>query len=90
MSTKMWRICVLLCYCLEQERRRGFAGFFTKPLICPADILKRLMACHQLTDFVTKTVLFENRIAEYIDVFEKRERRIVRFAVQKIIIGDAP
>ena len=50
-------------------------------------------ACHQLTDFVTRTALFENRIAEYMDVFEKRKpkgHRNVRFAVQKIIIDDMP
>ena len=43
-----------------------------------------------MTDFVTRTALFENRIAEYMDVFEKRKRRNVRFAVQKIISDDTP
>lgn len=34
-------------------------------------------------DFGAKTVLFENRIAEYYGVFEKRKRKKVRFAAQK-------
>jgi hypothetical protein len=33
---------------------------------------------------------FENRIAEYIEVFEKRKRRKPPFAGQKTIIDDMP
>ena len=41
------------------------------------------MADKQGTDFVTKIAVFENRIAEYLKVFEKRKRRKPQFAVQK-------
>jgi len=43
-----------------------------------------------LKDFVAKMVGFENRIAEYKDVFEKRKRRKPPFADQKTIIDDTP
>jgi hypothetical protein len=33
---------------------------------------------------------FENRIAEYIRVFEKRKRRNAPFAGQKLIIDETP
>ena len=73
-----------------------FTVFFCVSSMLPYTRTSR--ACHQLTDFVTRTALFENRIAEYIDVFEKRKpkghrpkgHRNVRFAVQKIIIDDTP
>ena len=47
-------------------------------------------ACHQLKDFVAKMASFENRIAEYIEVFEKRKRKKLPFAGQKAIIDDTP
>lgn len=34
-------------------------------------------------DFESKMLIFENRIAEYIDVFEKRKRRKSVFADQR-------
>jgi hypothetical protein len=34
--------------------------------------------------------VFENRIAEYIEVFEKRKRKKLPFAGQKAIIDDTP
>lgn len=37
-----------------------------------------------------KTYVFENRIAEYLRVFEKRKHRKHRFAGQKTIIEYAP
>jgi hypothetical protein len=47
-------------------------------------------ACHQLKDFAAKMVGFENRIAEYKNVFEKRKRKKPPFADQKAIIDDTP
>ena len=40
--------------------------------------------------FVAKMVVFENRIGEYKDVFEKRKRKKPLFADQKTIIDDTP
>jgi len=39
-----------------------------------------------LKDFEAKMVDFENRLAEYKEVFEKRKRRKPPFAAQKTII----
>ena len=50
----------------------------------------QVRACHQLKDFEAKMLGFENRIAEYIEVFEKRKRRNSPFAAQKTIIDDMP
>ena len=47
-------------------------------------------ACHQLKDFEAKMGGFENRIAEYMEVFEKWKRRKPPFAAQKPIIDDPP
>ena len=47
-------------------------------------------ACDQLTNFVPKMAVFENRIAEYIEVFEKRKRKKLPFAGQKAIIDHTP
>jgi hypothetical protein len=43
-----------------------------------------------LKDFEAKMGGFENRIAEYERVFEKRKRRKLSFAAQKTIIDDTP
>jgi BolA protein len=43
-----------------------------------------------LKDFEAKMVGFENRIAEYKEVFEKRKRKMPPFADQKTIIEDTP
>jgi hypothetical protein len=45
------------------------------------------MATDQLKYFVPKIAVFENRIAEYVVVFEKRKRRKPQFAGQKTIIN---
>jgi len=45
---------------------------------------------HQLKDFVAKIAVFENRIAEYFRVFEKRKRRKGLFAGPKTRIDDTP
>lgn len=46
--------------------------------------------CYQLNDLVAKIAVFENHIAEYKDVFEKRKRKIPPFADQKTRIDDTP
>ncbi len=43
-----------------------------------------------MKDFVLKMEVFENRTAEYKDVFEERKRRKPPFADQKTINGDTP
>jgi hypothetical protein len=43
-----------------------------------------------LKDFEAKMAGFENRIAEYKEVFEKRKRKILAFAAQKTTIDDRP
>lgn len=47
-------------------------------------------ACPQLIDFEAKMADFENRIAEYMVVFEKRKRKKGLFADQKTRIEDTP
>jgi hypothetical protein len=44
------------------------------------------MATDQLKYFVPKIAVCENRIAEYVVVFEKRKRSKPKFAGQKTII----
>jgi hypothetical protein len=44
-------------------------------------------ALSQLKYFVAKMPVFENSIAEYVAVFEKRKRRKPASAAQKTMIG---
>ncbi|WP_435642052.1 hypothetical protein [Micavibrio aeruginosavorus] len=43
-----------------------------------------------MQDFGLQGTIFENRTAEYIDVFEERKRRKAGLAGQKPKIGDMP
>jgi hypothetical protein len=49
-----------------------------------------IRACYQLKNFEARMAIFENRIAEYIDVFEKRKRKKWLFTAQKTRTDDTP